>query len=306
MARDGGFVAEGWQAELDEARKLRDESRRVVAGLQQTYAEATGVNALKVKHNNVLGYFVEVTAKNADALMGDEQFIHRQTMANAVRFTTTELADLEARIASAGERALAMELETFAALRERVEAQADAIREATRALAEFDVSAALAEWAEETQACRPQIEASTVFTVDGGRHPVVERALQRSGEGRFTPNDCQLDGSGSKAARLTFVTGPNMAGKSTFLRQNALILMLAQAGCYVPARSACIGIADRLYSRVGAADDLARGRSTFMASSTRSAGARPRSTVSPSPGLPPNTCTRSMAAGRCSRRIITS
>jgi DNA mismatch repair protein MutS len=283
MTRDGGFIAEGWMPELDETRQLRDASRRIVAGLQQTYAEATGVSSLKVKHNNVLGYFVEVTAKNADGLMADAQFIHRQTMANAVRFTTTELAALESKIASAAERALAMEIEAFAALRARVEAVATEIRSATRALAEFDVSSALAEWAEEAGACRPQINESFTFSVIGGRHPVVERSLAQSGEGRFTPNSCQLDGSGENAARLTLVTGPNMAGKSTYLRQNALILMLAQAGCYVPAESAEIGIADRLYSRVGAADDLARGRSTFMAEMIETAAilnqATPRSFV---------------------------
>lgn len=265
LARDGGFIAPDWQAELDETRKLRDESRRVVAGLQQTYAETAGVSSLKVKHNNVLGYFVEVTAKNADALMQDERFIHRQTMANAVRFTTTELAELEARIASAGERALAMELEMFEAFRQRVEAQAETIRTAARAMAEFDVASANAQWAIETSACRPAVENSAVFQVEAGRHPVVEEALERSGEGRFTPNACALDGAGGEAPRLMLVTGPNMAGKSTYLRQNALILMLAQAGCFVPAETARIGLADRLYSRVGAADDLARGRSTFMA-----------------------------------------
>ena len=264
-SRDGGFVAEGWRPELDEARKLRDESRRVVAGLQQTYAEQSGVASLKIKHNNVLGYFIEVSAKNADALMSDDAFIHRQTMANAVRFATPELGDLEARIASAGERALAIELDVFAELRDRIEGEADPIRQAAQALAALDVASALAEWAIEADACRPVLEDGTVFAVEGGRHPVVERALERSGEGRFTPNDCLLDGAGADAARLMLVTGPNMAGKSTYLRQNALILMLAQAGCYVPAQSARIGIADRLYSRVGAADDLARGRSTFMA-----------------------------------------
>ncbi|WP_300542737.1 DNA mismatch repair protein MutS [Maricaulis sp.] len=283
LARDGGFVAEGWMPEIDETRQLRDASRRVVAGLQQTYAEATGVSSLKIKHNNVLGYFVEVTAKHADTLMGEDSFIHRQTMANAVRFTTTELAELESKIASAGERALAMEMETFSSLCDRVEAQAAEIRSATRALAEFDVSSALAEWAEETGACRPQVNDSFTFSVEGGRHPVVERALARSGEGRFTPNSCQLDGSGENAARLSFVTGPNMTGKSTYLRQNALILMLTQAGIYVPAERAVIGVADRLYSRVGAADDLARGRSTFMAEMIETAAilnqATPRSFV---------------------------
>jgi DNA mismatch repair protein MutS len=215
--------------------------------------------------------------------MGEGSFIHRQTMANAVRFTTTELAELESKIASAGERALAMEMETFSSLCDRVEAQAAEIRSATRALAEFDVSSALAEWAEETGACRPQVNDSFTFSVEGGRHPVVERALARSGEGRFTPNSCQLDGSGENAARLSFVTGPNMAGKSTYLRQNALILMLTQAGIYVPAERAVIGVADRLYSRVGAADDLARGRSTFMAEMIETAAilnqATPRSFV---------------------------
>jgi DNA mismatch repair protein MutS len=265
QVRDGGFVALGWRSELDETRALRDASRRVVAGLQLSYSERSGVAGLKVKHNNVLGYFVEVTAKHGETLMGDDAFIHRQTMANAVRFTTTELAELESKIASAGERALAMEFEVFEALRLRIEGEAENIRGAARALAEFDVSAALAEWAIDADACRPVVDDSTVFAVDGGRHPVVERALEVRGEGRFTPNDCRLDGAGEASVRLMLVTGPNMAGKSTYLRQNALILMLAQSGCYVPARSARIGIADRLYSRVGAADDLARGRSTFMA-----------------------------------------
>ncbi|MHA6287842.1 DNA mismatch repair protein MutS [Maricaulis sp. CAU 1757] len=265
QARDGGFVAPGWRSDLDEARELRDASRRIVAGLQATYAEATGVSTLKVKHNNVLGYFVEVTARHSDGLMASEDFIHRQTMANAVRFTTTELADLEARIAGAADRALAMEGEVFEALRERIEAESENTRSAARALAEIDVASALAEWAEESDAARPQVDDSTCFHVSGGRHPVVERALRKSGDGRFTPNDCQLDGAGRDGPRLSFVTGPNMAGKSTFLRQNALILMLAQSGCYVPAREARIGLADRLFSRVGAADDLARGRSTFMA-----------------------------------------
>ena len=249
LARDGGFIAPGWSAPLDEARKLRDESRRVVAGLQNTYADKSGIASLKVKHNNVLGYFIEVSARNADALMGTEPFIHRQTMANAVRFSTPELGELEAKIAQAGERALAMELEIFEDFRTRIEAQDAAIRGAARALAHLDVAAATAEWAAEHGACRP----------------VVERALKRSGEGRFTPNSCTLDGAGESGDRLMLVTGPNMAGKSTFLRQNALMALMAQAGLYCPAKSVRIGLVDRLFSRVGAADDLARGRSTFMA-----------------------------------------
>ncbi len=265
LSRDGGFVAPGWSAPLDEARALRDESRKIVAGLQATYAEASGVSALKVKHNNVLGYFIEVSAKNADALMANDAFIHRQTLANAVRFSTPELGELEAKIAKAGERSLALELEIFEELRARVEAEAASIRGAAAALADLDVAAATADWAVESGATRPVVDDSCAFEIEQGRHPVVEAALKRSGEGRFTPNACSLDGAGEVAPRLTLVTGPNMAGKSTFLRQNAVIAILAQAGLYVPAKSARIGLVDRLFSRVGAADDLARGRSTFMA-----------------------------------------
>ncbi|WP_192900974.1 DNA mismatch repair protein MutS [Marinicauda algicola] len=264
LTRDGGFVRPGWAPGLDELRKLKDESRRVVAGLQKTYADQSGVASLKVKHNNVLGYFIEVSAKNADALMGVEPFIHRQTMANAVRFSTPELGELEAKIASAGERAIALELEIFEELRARVEALSDSVRAAAQGLAELDLASAAAQWAEEAGACRPRVDDSGAFEIEAGRHPVVEAALRRQAE-RFTPNACRLDASGEAAARLLLVTGPNMAGKSTFLRQNALIAILAQAGLFVPAASARIGLVDRLFSRVGAADDLARGRSTFMA-----------------------------------------
>ncbi len=265
LARDGGFIAPGWAAALDDSRKLRDESRRVVAGLQAQYAEASGVSSLKIKHNNVLGYFIEVSAKNADALMGDDAFIHRQTMANAVRFSTPELGELEAKIAKAGERAVALECEMFEEFRARVDGEAGAIRGAAAALAALALAAASAHWAEEIGACRPIVDDSCAFAIEQGRHPVVETALKRTGEGRFTPNSCTLDGEGGDAKRLLLVTGPNMAGKSTFLRQNALMAILAQAGLYTPAKSARIGLVDRLFSRVGAADDLARGRSTFMA-----------------------------------------
>ncbi len=271
LARDGGFVRAGADAALDEAQALRDESRRVIAALEARYRDDTGLAALKIKHNNVLGYFVEVTARQADRLMApphDAQFIHRQTMANAVRFTTTELADLERRIAAASADALARELALFDALVGDVTAASDAIRAAGLALATLDVAAANALWAEEVNAARPVVDDSLAFDVEAGRHPVVERALTAEGQA-FAPNDCRLDGAGPASAtgapRLAFVTGPNMAGKSTYLRQNAVIAILAQAGCYVPAKRARIGVADRLFSRVGAADDLARGRSTFMA-----------------------------------------
>jgi DNA mismatch repair protein MutS len=263
-ARDGGFIAEGWIAALDEARALRDDSRKLIAGLQKTYCETTGVTNLKVKHNNVLGYFVEVSAKNADPLMAHDDFIHRQTMANAVRFTTTELAELESRIAGAAGRALALELEAYSGFRERVEENAETIRAVARALAEIDVATANAELARRANWTHPALTDDPVFEIESGRHPVVEAALKRDGEAGFTPNDCRMAGSGKAGARLLLVTGPNMAGKSTYLRQNALMIILAQAGLYVPATKARIGIADRLFSRVGAADDLARGRSTFM------------------------------------------
>jgi DNA mismatch repair protein MutS len=265
LARDGGFVAAGFRSELDEARALRDDSRKVVAALEGRLQAETGL-PLKVKHNAVLGYFLEANQKHGEALTRPPlnlQFRHRQTLANQMRFTTGELADLDARIAQAGERAIQIEVETFEAFRDRASALAPAIQAAADALALIDVTAALAEWAEEAEAVRPQVDRSTRFVVEGGRHPVVEAAVRREGKG-FTPNDCRLDGSGESAPRLQVVTGPNMAGKSTFLRQNALLAVLAQAGSFVPARRFELGIVDRLFSRVGAGDDLARGRSTFM------------------------------------------
>nr|WP_321442630.1 DNA mismatch repair protein MutS [uncultured Cohaesibacter sp.] len=266
--RDGGFVREGYDASLDELRSLRDQSRRVIASLQAQYAEQTGVKALKVKHNNVLGYFIEVTANHADKLMSEplnETYIHRQTLANVVRFTTTELADLEARIASAGAKVIAIELSIFERLRDAVLAAAPLILEAAHALAVLDVSAALATLADEQNYSRPKMDNSLAFRVGRGRHPVVELALAKDGGEQFVANDCDLGPDDSQQnGRIWLMTGPNMAGKSTFLRQNALIAILAQMGAFVPADEAHIGLVDRLFSRVGAADDLARGRSTFM------------------------------------------
>jgi DNA mismatch repair protein MutS len=265
LKRDGGFVRAGFNAALDEARALRDESRRVIAALQARYADLTSVRALKIRHNNVLGYFVEVTAQHGDKLMApplNATFIHRQTLAGQVRFTTTELGELEAKIASAADRALGIELETFDKLSAAVTAAAGRIKEGAEALAVLDVAAALAQTAVEHRYVRPQIDASLDFVIEGGRHPVVEQAL--AGE-PFVANDCDLSPPASAAhGRIYLVTGPNMAGKSTYLRQNALIAILAQMGSFVPARRAKMGAVDRLFSRVGAADDIARGRSTFM------------------------------------------
>ncbi|WP_374575037.1 DNA mismatch repair protein MutS [Phenylobacterium sp.] len=284
LARDGGFVAEGVRPELDQARALRDDSRRVIAALEQKLAADSGV-ALKIRHNAVLGYFVEATAKAAEPLMApplNATFIHRQTLANQVRFTTVELAELDARIAQAAERALAIELDTFEAWREAARAVAAPIQAAAEGAARLDVAAGLAEWAEDVGASRPVVDRSAAFEAEAARHPVVEAAVRRAGEA-FTPNDCRLDGAGAAAARLSIVTGPNMAGKSTFLRQNALLAVLAQAGCFVPARRLRLGVVDRLFSRVGAGDDLARGRSTFMLEMVETAAiltqATPRSLV---------------------------
>nr|WP_244442552.1 DNA mismatch repair protein MutS [Azospirillum lipoferum] len=263
LARDGGFIARDYSYALDELVTLRDESRRLIAGLQAKYAEIAGVPSLKVKHNNVLGYHIEVTAAHADKLMSDkgrEVFMHRQTMANAVRFGTVELSDLERRISEAADKALAVELELFAGLVESVAAKADAIAQAAHALAALDVATSLAELAEERRYSRPLVDDSLAFAIKGGRHPVVEAVLDAAHGGPFVANDCDL----APDNRLWLLTGPNMAGKSTFLRQNALIAVLAQMGSFVPAERAHIGVVDRLYSRVGAADDLARGRSTFM------------------------------------------
>jgi DNA mismatch repair protein MutS len=268
--RDGGFVRTGYDAALDETRALRDESRRVVAALQARYAGETDVRTLKIRHNNVLGYFVEVTAQHADKLTTPgSPFIHRQTLAGQVRFTTTELADLEAKIANAADRALGLELEMFERLCAEVVAAADAIKAAAAALALIDVASALAALAVERSYVRPQVEASLDFVIEGGRHPVVEQVLRDT---PFVANDCDLSPPpGESAGRIYVVTGPNMAGKSTYLRQNALIAVLAQMGSFVPAKRARIGTIDRLFSRVGAADDLARGRSTFMVEMVESA-----------------------------------
>mgnify|MGYP000580151679 CR=1 FL=1 len=277
-ARDGGVIAHGYAPELDELRGLRDESRRHIANLQAQYVETTGIQGLKIRHNHVLGYYVEVTPRQAERLPADGPFIHRQTLANAIRYTTTELGELEQKLARAGEQALAMEQELVRELVGEVTARAEAVASAARALAAVDVAAGLAELAVDRGWARPVLHEDTRFVVRGGRHPVVERALEAEDGGPFVANDCVLDDS-----RLWLLTGPNMAGKSTYLRQNALIAVLAQMGAYVPARRAEIGVVDRLFSRVGAADDLARGRSTFMVEMVETAAilnqAGPRSLV---------------------------
>ena len=275
----GGYIAEGYDAALDALRETSGNARRAIAALEARYREETGIAALRIKHNNVLGYFIEVAAKYGDRLMApDSGFTHRQTMAGAVRFNALALHDEASRIAEAGGHALAAEDAHFEELVAAAVAAREAIAATAAALARIDASAGQAERAAESGWCRPSICDEPVLEIAGGRHPVVETALAAGGE-RFIANDCTL----SETDRLWLIGGPNMCGKSTFLRQNALIVLLAQAGGFVPAISARIGLVDRLFSRVGASDNLARGRSTFMVEMVETAAilaqATPRSFV---------------------------
>ena len=264
LVRDGGFIAEGCDAGLDEARQLRDEGRGVIATYQRRYADETGIGSLKIRHNNVLGYFIETTSTHAERMMAaplSERFIHRQTTASAVRFTTVELSEMEKKILNAGSRALDIEKVVYERLKRQVLDLAPQLQHAAQALAELDVAAALAFLSRGEDWTRPAVDDSRTFRIEAGRHPVVEKALKADGA-PFIANDCDL--SAELGSKLWLLTGPNMAGKSTFLRQNALIALLAQVGSHVPAGAAHIGLVSQLFSRVGAADDLARGRSTFM------------------------------------------
>ncbi len=261
LARDGGFIAAGYDADLDEARQLRDEGRGVIAKMQAEFVELSGVASLKIKHNNVLGYFIETTATHADKMMApplNETFIHRQTTANQVRFTTVELSEIETRILNAGGRALEIEKRLYFSLTEAILDRAGPLGALARGLSEFDLATGLATVAVRENWTKPVINESRAFDIRGGRHPVVEAALQKDAA-PFVANDCDLS-----ERSIWLLTGPNMAGKSTFLRQNALIAVLAQMGAWVPATEARIGIVSQIFSRVGASDDLARGRSTFM------------------------------------------
>lgn len=262
LARDGGFIAPGYHAALDAYQSLSSDSKRHIATLQGQYSHDTKITTLKIRHNYVIGYHVDVTAAQAEKLMVppfNATFHHRQTLSGSVRFSTAALAELEGKMAESASRALALELQIFDDLCVHIMQRFDGLRACANALAVLDVSAALADLAHTQKWCRPKIDNSLAFHIEKGRHPVVEEALHKEAQ-HFTVNDCDL----SPEKRLWLVTGPNMAGKSTFLRQNALMVVLAQMGSFVPAAAAHIGIVDRLFSRVGAADDLARGRSTFM------------------------------------------
>lgn len=266
LARDGGFIAPHYDQQLDEARKLRDEGRSVIAGMQRQFITDTGISSLKIKHNNVLGYFIETTATHAQKMLSpplSETFIHRQTTANQVRFTTVDLSEMETKILNAGNHALEIEKRLFESLKEAVLERSAEIGVAASGLSEIDLALGLADLAQAENWVKPSVDNSRAFAINGGRHPVVERALRQQSGDSFVANDCDLSAEG-EAANIWLLTGPNMAGKSTFLRQNALIALMAQMGSYVPATSAHIGLISQLFSRVGASDDLARGRSTFM------------------------------------------
>lgn len=261
LARDGGFVRKGYYPPLDEIKEIKDDSHKLIVELQNKYAKSTGISNLKIKYNNVIGYFIEVQSKFAAEMLENKEFIHRQSVLNASRFTTVELADLENKIRGAADKALAMEIEIFNNLVQDVTIASDDISRTAKALAELDVGAALSDLAVEKNYCRPVLDNSLVFDVADGRHPVVEEAIERDHAGAFVGNDCCLSDDSSL---IWLLTGPNMAGKSTFLRQNAIIAVMAQMGSFVPCKSAHIGVIDKIFSRVGASDDLARGRSTFM------------------------------------------
>lgn len=258
FARDGNFIAAGYSTELDYLRQLRDESQRLIVGLQQDYIRKTGIANLKIRHNNILGYYIEIPPKSADKMGPD--FIHRQTLATAARYTTPALNEMEQKISKAAAQALAMELQIFDELVGMIKNHAASIQSCANALAALDVYTALSLLAEEENYIRPTLTDDLSFAISGGRHPVVEQSLRTKGQG-FIANDCNLQ---KPPGQLWLITGPNMAGKSTYLRQNALIAILAQMGSFVPASKCVIGIVDKIFSRVGAADDLARGQSTFM------------------------------------------
>ena len=267
LARDGGFIRSGFNVKLDDIKKLRDDGRQIISSMQAQFSSMTGIGSLKIKYNNVLGYFIETPATHAKKMLGEEfsnTFIHRQTTANAVRFTTLELSEIETKILNAGGRALSLELEIFEQTKIKILEFSENILLAAKALAEIDLAVALANIAVSENWCRPKLDTSRKFKIIEGRHPVVEAALQKEPSGVFIANNCDLSAGSDGDKPIWLLTGPNMAGKSTFLRQNAIIALMAQIGSFVPAESAEIGIIDQLFSRVGASDDLARGRSTFM------------------------------------------
>lgn len=263
VAKDGDFIAKGFSTELDETRKLRDETRIVIAELEKKYAQLAEIPKLKVRFNKLLGYYVETPSSFYSRMISEplsDIFIHRQSTSSTCRFTSTELSDLESRIFNAQQKAIEIELALFEHFREEILTKANEIFLIAQTLSEIDVISTLAEIAHSNNWCKPVLDESCDMEISAGRHPVVEHSLKKNNQSPFVTNDCNI----SEEARIILLTGPNMAGKSTFLRQNALLALLAQIGSFVPAKKARIGVISQLFSRVGAADELAKGRSTFM------------------------------------------
>jgi DNA mismatch repair protein MutS len=258
LARDGGFIKQGYNNRLDQLYDLKDNGQAELQNLRQKYIKETGINTLKITYNNVLGYFIDITPQHASK-MKDELFIHRQTLANSVRYTSTELRTLETELLNVSDNILKLEISLYNALVEEVLKKSDQLSLLANSLSTIDVACNFAKLAISNNYVRPLLDQSLEFNIVEGRHPVIEDFLTKQKQ-EFVANDCRL----VPEHNLWLITGPNMAGKSTFLRQNALIAILAQIGSYVPAKSAHFGIIDKIFSRVGAADDLARGRSTFM------------------------------------------
>jgi DNA mismatch repair protein MutS len=267
---DGGAVRDGVDTELDELRGLSLNGRRMIAAIEERERERTGIGSLKVRFNSVFGYYIEVTKANTKAVPADYE--RKQTLVNAERFTTPELKELETKILTAQERSAEIERRIFAELRRQLLLNAARVRETARNVAEVDLLACFAHVAARHGWVRPQVDASGVLEVIGGRHPVVERRLEESGGGRFVPNSVYLcAGEACEGPSLLLITGPNMGGKSTYLRQAALLTILAQCGSFVPAERMRLGLVDRIYTRIGASDNVARGRSTFMVEMTETA-----------------------------------
>ena len=258
--KDGGVIAKGYHAEVDELRSIRDNTKGVLAQLEARLRQETGIPKLKIGYNHVFGYFIEVS--NSYKNLVPETYIRKQTLTSGERYITQELKELESKILGAHERLISLERRLFDELLESIGAQLDRIQRTANAIAQLDVLAALAQVAAENNYCRPVVDDSDVLTITEGRHPVVEQVLKGS---MFVPNDTTLN---CTTDRCLIITGPNMAGKSTYMRQNALIALMAQIGSFVPAASCHVGVVDAIFTRIGASDDLAAGQSTFMVEMT--------------------------------------
>ena len=268
---DGGSIREGVDADLDSVRSLSSTGRQRIAAIEERERERTGIGSLKVRFNSVFGYYLEVTKANAKSVPADYE--RKQTLVNAERFTTPELKELEVKILTAQERSAEIERRIFAELRRQLLANAARIRDTSRIIARIDLLGCFAHLAALRGWVRPQVDASGILEFIGGRHPVVERRLEDQGAGRFIPNSLHLCAGDTAASdpSLLLITGPNMGGKSTYLRQAALLVIMAQCGCFAPAESMKLGLVDRIYTRIGAADNVARGHSTFMVEMTETA-----------------------------------